>query len=97
MKKAGSTIGIANIVRGDLPPHVLEFYSHSKKWAFVGKIDSRLAHVMADGSPVTEDAAKKAREHGPRLAGVRTRTWDTEEEAIAAAKELGYEVSQILR
>jgi len=97
MKKAGSTIGLGNIIRGDLPPHVLQFFTYSKKWGFVGKIDARLAHVMADGSPVTEDAAKKAREHGPRLAGVRTRVWDTEEEAIAAAKALGYEVSQVLR
>jgi hypothetical protein len=49
---------------------------------------------MADGSEVTPEAAKIAREFGPRLAGVRTRGWATAEEATAAATALGYEVQR---
>jgi hypothetical protein len=92
MKKTAATVGLANIVRGDLPGHALIQFP-SGRWGFAGKVDSRLAHVMKDGTEVTPAAAKIAREFGPALAGVKTRTWDTSDAAIEAAASIGIAVS----
>jgi hypothetical protein len=92
VNKRGATSGLSDIVRGNLPAHALIQFP-SGRWGFVGNTDSRLAFTMKDGSEVTKDAAKTAASFGPALAGVKTRSWTTREEAVEAAEALGFKVS----
>jgi len=63
-------------------------------FSFAGSVPVELSYEMKDGSPVTDEAAQKARDFGPRLAGVKTRTWPTREDALAAAEALGVTVKE---
>ena len=59
----------------------------SGRFVFVGRgIPGHLAYVANDGSAATDEQLAKARQFGPRLAGVKTRSFDTREEAEAAAE-----------
>jgi hypothetical protein len=91
MKKNG-TVGLAQIAQGKLPLNVIQFPTGT--WGFVGRVPAALAHVMTDGSPVTAEAAKIAASFGPALANVKTRAWETREAAVAAAQDLGFDVSE---
>lgn len=74
-----------------LPEHCLiQFPAGS--WGFVGSVDTRLAFVSKDGSEATAEQIKNAQQFGPRLAGVKTRSWETKQDAIDAAAALGYDV-----
>lgn len=53
-------------------------------WGFVGSVRADLCYVQIDGSPATDAQLEKARQFGPRLAGVKTRVFTTESEALAA-------------
>lgn len=62
----------------------------SDKWYFAGfGVPASLAVCNKDGSPATPEKIEIAKECGPRLAGLRIRTWDCEHEAIADAMALG--------
>lgn len=76
----------------NLPPNGIIHYP-SGRWGFVGSVDARLAYESNDGNPATEEELENARSFGPRVAGVKTRTWATKEEAEKAAADLGLEVS----
>jgi hypothetical protein len=91
MKNAAATVGLAQIVRGNLPLVVIQFPSGT--WGFVGRVPASLSLVMKDGSPVTPEAAKIASGFGPALANVKTRAWATKGEALAAATVEGFEVA----
>jgi hypothetical protein len=49
--------------------------------------------VRQDGSEPTREELEKGTKFGPRLAGLRTRSWATEREAIRAAEDLGLQVT----
>lgn len=73
---------------GNLPKNSLIQYP-TGRWGFVGSVDARLAYVAKDGSTPTKKMLQDALTFGPNLAGVKTRAWNTKEEALQAAKELG--------
>lgn len=77
---------------GKLPSNSVMQYP-SGRWGFVGSVDSRLAYVRKDGSEATEDDLSSARIAGPNVAGLKTRTFDTKEAALAAAEAISAEVS----
>lgn len=56
----------------------------SGRWGFVGSIRADLAYVQADGTPATETQLETARKFGPRLAHLKTRSFVTKAEALAA-------------
>lgn len=91
-RRAGATPGLAQVIRGNLGAHVIQFPSGT--WGFVGRAPASLMLVMRDGSPVTPEAAKIASSFGPALAKVKTRTWATKEEALEAADREGVEVTR---
>lgn len=79
---------------GELPKHVLIQHS-TGRWGFVGTVDGRLAYIGKDGSPATEAQLKSASQCGPGFVGLKTRTWETQAEAEAAAAEIGAPISQV--
>jgi hypothetical protein len=59
----------------------------SGRWGFAGQaIPAHLAYEHKTGRPATPEEIAVARAHGPRLAGLKLRSWATEEEALAAAE-----------
>lgn len=69
----------------------------SGKFGFVGSIPIELAYEYADGSfPISDKDAKDIQSFGPGLVmksrGIRTRSWQSREAAIAEAERLGYKV-----
>lgn len=57
---------------------------------FVGSgIPGELAYVSADGSPATETQLSNAAKFGPKLAGVKTRTFPTRAAAVIAGRVFG--------
>lgn len=56
-------------------------------WGFVGNVTPILALVTKDGQTPTPKQIENARQFGPRLAGVKTRTWPTKEAALLALQE----------
>lgn len=86
---------LANAARiiGNLPPNVVTQYP-SGRWGFVGRVDGRLAHEALDGSELDARTLRDIASFGPGLFAhkARHRTWNTREEAIEAARELGIEV-----
>lgn len=73
-----------------LPPNNLMQFP-SGRWGFVGSVDARLSIVQLDGSPATPDQIRKAASFGIGIMRheIRTRSWETRADAIAAAAELG--------
>ncbi len=64
------------------------------RWGFVGTVDGRLAAEHTDGTPLTEQEMIDCRKFGRGLfKNIRSRSWETREEAIAAADAIGAEVS----
>lgn len=47
-------------------------------------IPANLAYVAKDGTPATDKQIADAKRFGPQLAGVKTRTWETRDEAERA-------------
>ncbi len=58
------------------------------KWGYVGRVDVRLMFTAPDGGTPDPAEVDNARRFGPALAKVKTRTWDTEAEAIVSAEKL---------
>ena len=76
---------------GKLPLHELIQYP-SGRWGFAGRVDARLAYVTKDGKTPTANQFESARIAGPDIAGLKTRAWDSMEQAIIAAQKLGIKV-----
>ena len=73
---------------GNLPPNCL-IGNPAGTFHFVGSVDARLGYTRRDGSEPSEQELRNAAQHGPRLAGLVTRTFPTREAAFAAAREIG--------
>jgi hypothetical protein len=73
--------------RKPLPLSVIQY--PTKRWGFVGRVPTDLAY---EGSP--EDISIGL-QHGFRLvkSRVKSLSWETKEEALAAAAEKGYSVA----
>lgn len=70
-------------VLGALPANQIIRFP-SGRYGFVGRVDARLAYVTADGGVPTDAQMAAARHCGPGIAGLKTRSYATEEEARAA-------------
>jgi hypothetical protein len=77
---------------GKLPPNCL-IRNPAGSFSFVGSVDARLGYVCKDGSAPTDEQLRKAAQFGPGLIGLRTRTYPTQEAAIAAAEAIGATVT----
>ena len=64
--------------------HVIE--NPSGTFSFVGSVPVSLRWVAKDGSPADPAEIDKAASFGPRFADVKTRTFATREDALAAAE-----------
>ena len=82
-----SELGVAGRISGHLPSNLPTQYS-TGRWGFVGRVDARLAYERKDGQPATDEDYKAAQRMGPSIVGMKTRTWATKEEALAAAAAL---------
>lgn len=69
----------------ELPSHAL--IESNGRWRFVGRVNIEMAYCRKDGQPATVEDYANACRFGPRLAGMTTRTWDSEEAARAALAE----------
>lgn len=70
----------------NLPANAVIQYP-SGRWGFAGKVQVDLAYTRADGSPLTDKDIENVRSFGPRLAHVKSVTFATEQQAIAALEE----------
>ena len=59
------------------------------RYSFAGSVSAELRFITRDGGTPTAEQIENARSFGPNVAGLRSRTWDTREGAIAAAESLG--------
>jgi hypothetical protein len=61
------------------------------RWAFVGSVDMRLGYTNKDGSLITDpaDAANRYRSISTPAMLFKSRSFETKEAAINAAKSLG--------
>jgi len=53
-------------------------------WQFVGRVNARLAYERKDGQPTTDENCRNAQRFGPNLAGMKTRIFETRENALAS-------------
>lgn len=66
----------------------------SLRWGFVGRVPESLAYVDAvTGEAPTPEQIKRAHHVGPRMAGVKTRSWETRTSAEESARAYGYVVA----
>lgn len=72
---------------GKLPANVITQYP-SGRWGFVGGVDARLAYVTLAGETPTDDQLWAVRLCGPRMAGLKSRSFATEADARAALASL---------
>jgi hypothetical protein len=72
-----------------LPKNSLMQYP-TGRWGFVGSVDPILAYARPDGSIPSRYELMQASKHGPKLAGVVTRTWATQSEAEEFLASLGH-------
>ena len=78
---------------GNLPLNMITVYP-SGKWGFTGQVDGRLLYIKKDGSqPTSDELARISQSSNPSMAadiaGVKTRVFETADEAVAAAQEIG--------
>jgi hypothetical protein len=79
-------------VISNLPANLLS-KNPAGSWSFCGRVDARLLLVMRDGTDVPSDLVRKCQRHGRGLfPEVRTRVWQTREDAETYAASLGIEV-----
>lgn len=73
--------------------HLIKFPAST--WGFVGSVPSNLTYVTKEGKRPTAEQFETARSFGPRLAGVKTRSWKTKAAALRAAKAEGYDPEKV--
>lgn len=69
----------------------------SGKYGFVGRVPADLAYVKQDGSTPTEDECREVAQASFRAMvckrlGIKTRVFETEQQARDAAKAAGYSI-----
>ena len=64
-------------------------------WGFVGSVPMKLALVTKDGKTPTEEQFAAANQVGPKMAGLKTRSWKTKAVALRAAKTEGYGAGEV--
>ena len=79
------TLSAIRIIHANKGLHCIQF--PTGKWGFRGDVPAYLALVTAEGNTPTDEQMRIASAHGPRLAKLKTRTWNTEEEALSAISE----------
>lgn len=67
--------------------HIMRF--PTGRWGIVGDVPASLAFVALDGTPATREQIECARQFGPRLAGVKERSWESREAVLSALACLG--------
>ena len=72
--------------------HLIQF--PSGRWGFAGQVPAVLAYIRKDGLPLTEKDVDNAAIAGPGIAGLKTRSWATEDEAKRAARAIGQKVTK---
>lgn len=72
---------------GRLPKNALIQHS-TGRWGFVGSVSGVLAYTTKDGKTPTEKQLKDAQQVGPRIAGLKSRSWATKAAAMAALKKV---------
>ena len=70
------------------------FQFPSGKWGFVGRVSVWLGWQRKDGTPLTLDDAMRLPTLSNPAMLYKTRSYDTREDAIRAAKELGQPVTE---
>lgn len=65
--------------------------SPTGRYYLAGCFPAALGLEQPDGSDVTPEQAACAAQCGPRIAGVRTRTWPTREAAVEALRAWGWQ------
>jgi len=83
-----SEMAVALDIIRQLPDNVLQRYP-TGRWGFAGRVRADLCYERKDGRPLTEADIDNGRSFGPRLAGLKRRTWPTREAAELARG--GYE------
>jgi hypothetical protein len=74
-------------MNGRLPDNDLMKF-HTGCWGFVGRVDVRLAYCRINGGSATDAQLELARRFGPRMAGLKSRSFATRREALAALAEI---------
>jgi hypothetical protein len=75
---------------GGLGLHVIKY--PSGRFGFVGRVPGELAYIKPSGELLTEQEFDTARHCGLGVLHLLTRTWDSRESAVEAARKLGWEV-----
>ena len=70
-----------------LPPNAL-IKNPAGTWSFVGAVSPELAYVTRDGGTPTAQQLEDARSFGPGIVGLRSRVWQTREEAELALEAI---------
>ena len=78
------------VLNAKLPKNVV-MKNPAGTYSFVGQVNIELKYAEYDGSPLTEETAKKIINFGAGMVHPRPKviTWKTEEEALQALAELG--------
>lgn len=71
---------------GHLPLSVIQY--PTGRWGFVGRVPAALSYAQKDGSAPTAKQLDAAAHCGPGFAGLKPRSWETRESAIAALSAL---------
>jgi hypothetical protein len=58
------------------------------KWGFVGKVSPELAFITKEGNKPSEKQIEVAKHCGPGIVGLKSRVWNTQEEATTEAQNL---------
>ena len=90
-KKKPAPSGSPATLSGNLGLHLTQY--STGKWGFAGSVPVHLTYTAKDGSPLTDDQIAAVRQVGPGIAGVKSKTWGSAEEALAAADEMSAEVT----
>ena len=81
---------------GPIPTNCL-IRSPAGPWFFIGLVDGRLAFARPDGSEPTAEDIERAERLGARAANLKTRTWSSKAEALAAAAAISVDVKPFAR
>lgn len=80
------------ITQGNLGLHLDQY--PSGRWGFSGSVPGILAYTDKAGNPVSDEFIKRQLmlPGSPKIRQIVTRTWETKEDALKAATELGFKV-----
>lgn len=70
--------------------HVIEYPNGG--FGFVGSVPAQLAYVSKEGESISNELIEKQMRLPASYRSIKTRSWNTKQDAIEAAKQLGFEV-----